>query len=91
MDDRVNSFLKDMEDKPLYQYVILTVIILLATALRFYKLGEWSMWIDEIYTINRAQIHFSDPIRVLQNLPSTLWLALSVILTNISLQIFGVT
>ena len=91
MDNRVSSFLEDIEDKPVYQYVILSVIVLLATALRFYKLGEWSMWIDEIYTINRAQIHFSDPVRVLQNLPSTLWLPLSVILTNISLRAFGVT
>jgi len=91
MDDRVSSVLKNIEEKPAYQYAALAAIFLLSTVLRFYKLGEWSMWIDEIYTINRAQIHFSDPVRVLQNLPSTLWLPLSVIFTNISLHTFGVT
>ena len=91
MDDRVNEVLKKLEEKPAYQYVTLAAIVLLSAMLRFYKLGEWSMWIDEIYTINRAQIHFSDPVRLLQNLPSTLWLPLSVIFTNISLQTFGVS
>jgi hypothetical protein len=91
MNDRVSSILKRIEEKPLYQYGILAAIVLLSAMLRFYKLGEWSMWIDEIYTINRAQIHFSDPVRILQNLPTTLWLPLSVIFTNIFLQLFGVT
>jgi len=91
LDDRVNEVLKKLEEKPAYQYVTLAAIVLLSAMLRFYKLGEWSMWIDEIYTINRAQIHFSDPVRVLQNLPSTLWLPLSVIFTNFSLQAFGVS
>jgi mannosyltransferase len=91
MDERVNLFVRNVEEKPVYQYVTLAVIVLLATMLRFYKLGEWSMWIDEIYTINRAQIHFNDPVRLLQSLPSTLWLPLSVIFTNIALNIFGVT
>ena len=91
MDDRVNSITKSIQERSSYQYVILAAIILLSTILRFYKLGDWSVWIDEIYTINRAQIHFSDPLRVLQNLPSTLWLPLSLILTNIFLHAFGVT
>jgi mannosyltransferase len=91
MDAHVNSIQTNIEEKPAYQYVILTAIVLLSAVLRFYKLDEWSMWIDEIYTINRAQIHFSDPVRVLQNLPSTLWLPLSVIFTNIFLHMFGVT
>ena len=32
----------------------LTLIVLLAAALRFYKLGYWSLWIDEAFTINDA-------------------------------------
>jgi hypothetical protein len=91
MDDRASLIADNLETKPVYQYASLTVIVLLAALLRFYKLGEWSMWIDEIYTINRAQVHFSDPVRVLQNLPSTLWLPLSVIFTNIALHAIGVT
>lgn len=87
---RINTLIVNMEEKPLYQYGLLAGIVLLAAILRFYRLGDWSMWIDEIYTINRAQIHFSDPFRVLQNLPTTLWLPISVILTNIFLHTFGV-
>jgi uncharacterized membrane protein len=33
------------------EYFILAAITLLAFALRFYKLGEWSFWVDEIITI----------------------------------------
>lgn len=29
-------------------------IIIFAVLLRFYKLGDWGFWIDEIYTLNRA-------------------------------------
>jgi len=45
-------------DRPITPYILLTGITLLALVLRFYKLGEWSFWIDEIATINRAQAHF---------------------------------
>jgi mannosyltransferase len=77
--------------KPWMPYVWLALITLFGAALRFYKLGAWSFWIDEIYTINRAQIHFSDPILVMQNLPTTLWLPVSVILTNVSLNVLGIS
>ena len=33
------------------QYILLAGITLLAAALRFYKLGEWSFWYDEIFTL----------------------------------------
>lgn len=48
------------------QYVLLAAILLLATVLRFYKLGEWSFWTDEVITVNRAHQNLSqvflDPI-----------------------------
>lgn len=88
---RIGSWTTETSSRPWFGYGLLFLITLLAAALRFYKLGEWSFWIDEIYTVNRAQIHFSDALQVLQNLPSTLWLPLSVIVTNISLHAFGVT
>lgn len=91
LETRIDTLMTNIKEKPLYHYVILAAIVLFAAVLRFYKLGEWSMWIDEIYTINRAQIHFSDPVRVIQNLPTTLWLPVSVILTNIALSLLGVT
>lgn len=36
------------------QYWLLGGIVVLAAVLRFFRLGAWSFWIDEIYTINRA-------------------------------------
>jgi mannosyltransferase len=88
---RTGTWITETATRPWFGYGLLFLITLLAAALRFYKLGEWSFWIDEIYTINRAQIHFGDALRVLQNLPSTLWLPWSVILTNIFLHALGVT
>ena len=41
------------------QYGLLIIITLLAAALRFYKLGAWSFWIDEIFTL-RATPHISE-------------------------------
>lgn len=38
----------------LYTVLGLGAITLLALGLRFFRLGEWSFWIDEIYTINRS-------------------------------------
>ncbi len=37
------------------QYVLLGVIVFIASILRFHKLGEWSFWIDEMITVNAAQ------------------------------------
>lgn len=36
------------------EYSILAFITLLASVLRFYKLGEWSFWVDEFYTLTRS-------------------------------------
>jgi len=57
MTKRINSILTHFETRSSYQIIILMAITLLAAILRFYKLGEWSFWIDEIATINRAQAH----------------------------------
>ncbi len=91
MDDRLSSMLKKIEEKAAYQYLILAAIILLAAVLRFYKLGEWSFWIDEIYTINHAMHHFSRPELILENIPpSRDWVPVSVILTAQVLNILGI-
>lgn len=73
--------------KPWMEYIWLLSIILLAAALRFYKLGAWSFWIDEIYTIDHAVAHFSTLQRLLENIPPHRnWFPLSVIL---SAQLFN--
>ena len=90
-DLRLNRAFALLRENRAYQYWLLAAITILAAGLRFYKLGEWSFWIDEIYTINRAQIHLSNPVTFLRNLPTTLWLPVSLILTEGFLKVLGVT
>ena len=77
--------------KPWMQYVWLALITLVAAGLRIYKLGAWSFWIDEIFTINHATAHFSTPQLILEYLPPNRnWVPLSVILTAQSLNLWGI-
>jgi uncharacterized membrane protein len=73
------------------QYVWLFIITLFAAAMRFYRLGEWSFWIDEIFTINHAVSHFSTTELLLKNIPpSRNWIPLSVILDAQMLKLNGI-
>jgi 4-amino-4-deoxy-L-arabinose transferase-like glycosyltransferase len=75
-----------------FQYGLLLVIILLAFALRFYKLGEWSFWIDEIRTVNRATVHYSTFESLIHNIPpATNWIPLSTILTASAINFLGLS
>ncbi len=77
--------------KPWMQYVGLALITLVATTLRFYRLGEWSFWIDEIFTINHALNHFSTTELFLENIPPFRnWLPVSVILNAQLLKLAGI-
>ena len=40
-------------------YVLLILITLLGCALRFYKLGEWSFWGDEMFTVGGREDGFN--------------------------------
>jgi hypothetical protein len=44
---------------PYLPYLFLLVITLLGVGLRFYKLGEWSFWGDEMFTLGTAQDGFT--------------------------------
>jgi uncharacterized membrane protein len=78
--------------KPWMQYVWLVMVTLLGVALRFYKLGEWSFWFDEISTINRASSHYSDLDGLLRNIPPAInWIPLSVILTGFVMNTLGIS
>lgn len=80
-----------LADSTATQYVILAAITLFALALRLYKLGEWSFWIDEIYTMNRAQAHYSSLADALSNLPPhTNWVPVSLLLISGALNTLGV-
>lgn len=87
---RISSSLAELEYKPRYEYLALGLITLLAAFLRFYKLGEWSFWIDEIYTIRHAKAHFSSLELIIRNIPPNRnWIPLSVILTAGTLNALG--
>lgn len=84
--------ISELVGKPWIPYVWLGLITLFAAALRFYKLGAWSFWIDEIYTINHAVAHFSTPQLILDHIPpSRNWVPISVILTAQMLNAMGVS
>ena len=79
-------------NKPWMHFVWLFLITTFAAALRFYKLGVWSFWIDEIYTVNHATAHFSNPALILDNIPPARnWIPISIILTAQILNIWGIT
>lgn len=43
-----------------HQYILLAIISIIAIFFRFYKLGEWSFWIDELFTVRDALDHQYD-------------------------------
>jgi mannosyltransferase len=79
-------------NQPWLQYVWLLLIVLLASLLRFYKLGQWSFWIDEIFTLNHARAHFSSWELLRENLPPYRnWIPVSVILTAQVVKLWGIS
>ncbi|MFO7679727.1 MAG: glycosyltransferase family 39 protein [Chloroflexota bacterium] len=72
------------------QFALLGLTVLLGAALRFYKLGEWSLWIDEIFTINRVQAHYSSLELMVRHIPPhTNWVPLSLLLTSGPFALWG--
>jgi mannosyltransferase len=86
MRDKVTLFAQ----KPWMPYVGLMLITMLAAALRFYKLGAWSFWVDEIFTINHALRHFGNMGLIIDHIPPARnWVPVSVILTAQVLNLLG--
>jgi mannosyltransferase len=72
--------------------VLLVAVTALAGLLRFYKLGQWSFWIDEIFTLGRVQAHYSTLEATLRNVPpQTNWIPFSLLFTSGFLQVLGVS
>ena len=64
---RISTRIVEIVSNTTYQYFFLATITFLAVVLRFYKLGAWSFWIDEIYEIGyslQAMARFPDLTRV---------------------------
>ena len=70
----------EIEHNKKLQYLLLLLIVLLAAGLRLYKLGEWSFWFDEVFTIQAAQ----NPANY-----SISWPRLSLMLIGTSLKFLG--
>ena len=88
---RIENRTLELLNNPWVSYGLIILITLLAAALRFYKLGEWSLWIDEIFTINHATNHFSTPQLLVEHLPPNRnWVPLSVILSAQVFNVWGV-
>ena len=49
------------------QIVLLSGVVLFGTALRFWNLGQWSFWIDEVFTVRDAQHLSAESWRVIPN------------------------
>jgi 4-amino-4-deoxy-L-arabinose transferase-like glycosyltransferase len=56
--ERVESVFTELEKSTRLQLPVLGAITLIGAVLRFYKLGEWSFWIDEVLSAERAMIIF---------------------------------
>ncbi len=74
------QFFEAFERNRTLQLLLLAAIVAAAAVLRFYRLGEWSYWIDEIYTVEGG-IYVADwPV---SRLP------LSLLLTNLVMNGLG--
>lgn len=72
------------EDHAPYHLVLLILITMIAGAIRFYRLGAWSFWVDEIFTLNNAEDIFqSGFLDVLISHP------ISVTLIRVTLEALG--
>ena len=91
MNNKVENFAHTLLHHPWLPYGLLFLITIFAAGLRFFRLGEWSFWIDEIYTINHASNHFSSLSLILDHIPPDRnWIPLSVILTAQVMNIWGI-
>lgn len=51
---RLESLTLPYRQRSIFHYLLLAVITLLAAGLRFYRLGEWSFWIEEHHSLRHA-------------------------------------
>jgi len=66
------------------QTVLLSVVVLFGAILRFWNLGHWSFWIDEVFTVRDAQNLSFDSWQVIPNPISYLAVKLSILIAGSS-------
>jgi uncharacterized membrane protein len=87
----IETLITEFSTRTWFNYVLLLLITLFAAVLRFYKLGTWSFWIDEIYTIEHATAHFSTLELILNNIPPVRnWVPISLLSAAQVLNAWGV-
>ena len=64
------------------QIVLLSVVITFGAVLRFWNLGQWSFWIDEVFTVRDAQSLSFDSWQVIPNPIPYLAVKLSIFLAG---------
>jgi uncharacterized membrane protein len=78
MNEKIRTNLENIK----IQYLILVGITLLATALRFYNLGTWSFWYDEIFTLRDVNEMLNLGLLDQQFSRALIYLAVNVLGTN---------
>ena len=85
--NRLSAAIAKRKESVVLEYAFVTAVTLLAAVQRFFKLDEWSFWIDEIATIHRALGHFN-----LETMLEQWWRPpLSIIFTGGILSLFGIS
>ena len=64
------------------QMVILSIVVLFGAILRFWHIGQWSFWIDEVFTVRDAQNLSIDSWRVIPNPIPYLAVKLSILIAG---------
>ena len=64
------------------QIGLLSVVVLFGTTLRFWNLGQWSFWIDEVFTVRDAQNLSLESWRVIPNPIPYLAVKLSILMAG---------
>jgi mannosyltransferase len=89
---RVENWAIQISNNSWFPLLALALITVLAAGPRFFRLGEWSFWIDEIYTLNHAQNHFASLELILKHIPPFRnWVPISVNLTAQVVNQLGVS
>lgn len=73
------------------ELLLLAAVTLAAGILRFYRLGEWSFWIDKLFTIERALTQYGALSNWIHHIPPVSpWFPISVMLNSGAIQSLGV-
>lgn len=90
MDDFFELLSQRIHEKRAFQLGLLAVITLLAAGVRFYKLGEWSFWFDEVATLNRTFAYYASLESILdRSQVGFIWTPVSIVFTGQILNLMG--